>query len=274
MTELEIAGLGVWSARFSNWSDFVLGINTGEWQTDVGLQPDLIAPRERRRAPQLVKMAVEVMSQACKMASLQPDSVATVFSSAMGDMQITDYMCEGLAKTPKFISPTRFHNSVHNAAPGYWSIATGSFSPANAVSAFRYSSPMAFLEASIQVAEEKTPVVVVTQEIAAPVALADTCPSKHPFSAAFLLAPVGYSAAPVSEIQIAVSQEARDWPQLPESLCADFASNMSASLLPLLSEIASNHGDADDSMLRFPLSPFASLDISLMSPVMTGAGDA
>ena len=133
---------------------------------------------------------------------------------------------------------------------------------------------MAFLEAGIQAAEEGTPIVVVTQEIAAPVALVDTCPSKHPFSAAFLLAPAGYGGASVRNIQMTVSQETVDWPQLPESLCADFASNMSASLLPLLCEIASNHGDSDDSMLRFPLSPFASLDISLMSPVMAGAGDA
>ena len=129
------------------------------------------------------------------------------------------------------------------------------------------------IEAGIQAAEEGIPVVVVTQEIAAPVALADTCPSKHPFSAAFLLAPAGYGGASVRNIQITVSQETVDWPQMPESLSADFSSNMSASLLPLLSEIASNHGDSDDSTLRFPVSPFASLDILLMSPLTAESGD-
>jgi hypothetical protein len=62
-------------------------------------------------------MAIEVMDQACKMANISPDDVAVIFSSAMGDMQITDYMCRALAKTPKLISPTKFHNSVHEPDP-------------------------------------------------------------------------------------------------------------------------------------------------------------
>jgi len=174
MTELQLIGLGTWSSKHGNWQEFCAGVSAGEWPDEVKLQPDLIPPRERRRAPQLVKMATEVMDQACKMANLPPDDIAVVFSSTMGDMQITDYMCTALAQTPKLVSPTRFHNSVHNAAPGYWSITTGAFCPASAVSAYEYTSTMALLEACIQAVEESTPVLCVTQEVAAPLALMNT----------------------------------------------------------------------------------------------------
>jgi lambda repressor-like predicted transcriptional regulator len=145
-------------------------------------------------------MAIEVMSQACAMAGREPDTVATVFSSAMGDMQITDYMCHALAVTPREISPTRFHNSVHNAPSGYWSIATGSQAPASAVSAYRYTAPMALMEAAVQVLEEGLPVLVVTQEMAAPVPLKHTCPTDRDFAAALLLAPPDPATEPLASL--------------------------------------------------------------------------
>lgn len=259
MNRLDIVGLGAWSPTFVSWQAFCTGLQTGTWSTDAVLQPDLIPPRERRRAPQLVKMAIEVMNQACTMANIRPDDVAVIFSSAMGDMQITDYMCRALAETPKLISPTRFHNSVHNAAPGYWSITTGTFTPASAVSAYEYTPSMAFLEAAIQVVEENTPVVLVTQEIAAPLPLLDTCPSEHPFSAAFLMTPPGFSESATCSLEFSVLQEAADWPALAPMFDDDFRSNFGARLLPLLTAIASDQSAVD---LRFPISDRSCLAIS------------
>lgn len=250
MTELQLIGLGAWSSRFGDWPQFLAGTQSGTWPEEVKLQPDLIPPRERRRAPQLVKMAIEVMDQACTMASVEPDDIAVIFSSAMGDMQITDYMCTALTQTPKLISPTKFHNSVHNAAPGYWSITTGAFCPASAVSAFEYTATMAFLEACIQATEEQTPVLCVTQEVAAPLALMDTCPSEAPFSAAFLLAPAGFSEQPLARLEFAIEQGRADWPDIDERF-GDLDSNMSARLLPLLASIAT----AQAADYRFPISP-------------------
>ena len=257
MTELQLIGLGTWSPKHGNWAEFCTGVTTGDWRDDVMLQPDLIPPRERRRAPQLVKMAIEVMDQACKIADLAPDDVAIVFSSVMGDLQITDYMCTALAQTPKLVSPTKFHNSVHNAAPGYWSITTGAFCPASAVSAYEFTSTMALLEASVQAVEEQTPVLCVTQEIAAPLALMDTCPSEVPFSAAFLLAPAGYSDAPLATLRFAVEPGEAEWPALEEGF-AEFASNMSARLLPWLASLARG----DDANLSFPVNAATRIVIS------------
>jgi len=262
MTELQLLGLGIWSPSFANWQEFRAGLAGGDWPGQGKLAPERIPARERRRAPQLVRMAIEVMDQACSMASLEPDDVAVVFSSAMGDMDITDYMCRTLADDPAIVSPTRFHNSVHNAAPGYWSITTGAFSPATAVSAFEYTAPTALLEGAIQAAEESTPVLIVTQEVAAPDTLMDICPTEVPFAAALLVAPPGFSTSPVATISVAAGRERVDWPVLDERVPAQFASNMSATLLPLLTSLA--RGEAAG--MKLPLSQNLSLSVKLEGP--------
>jgi hypothetical protein len=269
MTELNIIGLGMWSTKFSNWCDFSTGVNTHNWSPESKIQPALIPLRERRRVPQFVKMAIEVMGQACEMASLNPANVATVFSSSAGDMQIKDYLCRTLSSTPRMVSPTRFHNSVHNAATGYWSIATQSHAPASAVSAFSYSAPMALLEAAIQASDAGYPVLVVTQEMAAPMALIDTCPSKQAFSAALLLAPPQYSLSArttaLATVRYQVVDKTVPWPELPEDLQEDLSGNPGASLVPLLAAMTAGNGNhrGPVARLEFPLAQHLCLDISL-----------
>ena len=70
-------------------------------------------------------MALEVSLAACRAAGCDPATLPSVFASTHGDLAITDYMCETLATDPTAVSPTKFHNSVHNAAAGYWTIGYG-----------------------------------------------------------------------------------------------------------------------------------------------------
>lgn len=263
MTSLDIIGVGTWSPYFGNWSDFCGGVKTGEWQSEVKLQPDLIPAKNRRRAPQLVKMAVEVMSQACEMAATEPQDVATVFSSVMGDMPITDYLCRALSQTPKLVSPTKFHNSVHNAAPGFWSITTGAFTAGTAVSAFEYTPSMALLEACVLAAEEQQPVLLVTQEVAATPPLMSVCPAEQPFSAALLLAPTGFSKKPLFALEFGLENESCQWPALSDDMQSLLGSNMSAKLLPMLASLAATNSDAEAATFRFPVSAKNSLSVSL-----------
>jgi hypothetical protein len=112
MLELTLAGFAVWNSPQAERP-----------------QAMLLPPNERRRAPDTVALALQVAQTACANARRDPALLPTVFASTYGDMAITDYMCGTLAKTPTMLSPTRFHNSVHNAAAGYWSIATGFLPP-------------------------------------------------------------------------------------------------------------------------------------------------
>ena len=267
MTELDVVGVGAWSHRFGNWQDLARGFSSKGWQGDVKLAPGLLPPAVRRRAPVSVKMAIEVMQQACDMASLDPRELATVYCSAMGDMQITDYICQTLAENPELLSPTQFHNSVHNAATGYWTIATAAHSPATAISAFTYSASMAFFEAAIQAAEEDLPVLLVTEEVKAPPALRFACPTNAPFAAAIILAPVSKNIPAIARLGFETRAGAVEWTShsgLPDQL----AGIPSACLLSVLAALAESQAFQEPRRVRLPLSPGTHFDISI------GAGSA
>ena len=120
-------GVALWAPRLPGWAR--ARRNPGRAAEPAPLEPaprpapELLPPTERRRAPDTVSVALEAALAACRSAHLAPASLPCVFSSMHGDLAITDYMCATMASTPALVSPTRFHNSVHNAAAGYWTIA-------------------------------------------------------------------------------------------------------------------------------------------------------
>ena len=269
MAEFDITGVGVWSAHFPNWAAFCRGLETGVWSYGAELDPDVIPTRERRRAPQSVKMAVEVMGQACRMAEMNPGDLATVFSSAMGDMQITDSMCRTLAAHPELVSPTLFHNSVHNAPLGYWSIAMGSHAPASAVAAHHFSASIAMLEAAVQCFEESTPVLLVVQEGEAPFVLRGACESGRPLAVGLLLTPAGTTGKCMARVGFTVKPNGIAWPALPAGLAESYSGNPSGKMLPLLAVLAQHASpetcSSPHGVLEFPLGQHTSLNLEIRS---------
>jgi Beta-ketoacyl synthase, N-terminal domain len=128
-------------------------------------QPSILPPNERRRAPDTVAVALQVAQAACADAGCDPAQLPMVFASTYGDLAITDYMCSTLAKAPTTLSPTRFHNSVHNAAAGYWSIATGCHQPYCALGAGRYTFANGLFAAALQACADHTDVLFVAYDI-------------------------------------------------------------------------------------------------------------
>lgn len=149
-----IEGIGYWSNGLPSWQAACVYAATGALDAAAPAKPSpqLLAPNERRRAPESVAVALEVALAACAEAGREPQSLASVFASTHGDLAITDYMCTTLAADPRAVSPTRFHNSVHNAAAGYWTIGSGCMRTTTAVSAFDASFAQGLLEALVQVA--------------------------------------------------------------------------------------------------------------------------
>lgn len=149
-----ILGIGFWAPGLPDW-ETAAGFARGAAPAgDAGARPSsqLLAPNERRRAPETVSVALEVALAACVAAGREPAALPSVFASTHGDLAITDYMCATLAEAPATISPTRFHNSVHNAAAGYWTIGAGCMQPATALSAYRATFAQGLLEALAQLA--------------------------------------------------------------------------------------------------------------------------
>ncbi len=149
-----VEGIGFWARGLPGWQAARGFVADGGLPADAPPRPSpqLLAPNERRRAPESVAVALEVAQAACLAAGRDPASLPTVFASTHGDLAITDYMCATLASEPGAISPTKFHNSVHNAAAGYWTIGNGCVQPATAISSFDASFAQGLVEALVQLA--------------------------------------------------------------------------------------------------------------------------
>ena len=151
MTSLRagIAGIGFWGNGLPSWNDALAFARNGTLPENPPTKPSpqLLAPNERRRAPESVAVALEVALAACVASGRDPATLPSVFASTHGDLAITDYVAATLASEPRALSPTKFHNSVHNAAAGYWTIGNGCTAPTTAVSAFDASFAQGLLEA-------------------------------------------------------------------------------------------------------------------------------
>jgi hypothetical protein len=124
----------------------------------------LLPPAERRRASRLVKAALGVGLEAVSHAGADAATLATVFASSSGDGHNCHALCETLASDDRQVSPTRFHNSVHNAAAGYWGIATGAMAPSQVLCAFDAGFAAGVLEAMAQVATSAMPILLISYD--------------------------------------------------------------------------------------------------------------
>ena len=191
---VEVTGIGFWSPRLPSWElacDVLAGRATALDQPQARAAPALLAPTERRRAPDTVGIALEVASRACAMAGVEAAVIPSVFASTHGDLAISDYMCSTLATTPTLCSPTKFHNSVHNAASGYWTMGTQCVAPSTALTAWTHTFANGLLEALVQVLADRTPVLYVAYDIASSGPLSAVTHSEGLLAMAVVLTPPG-----------------------------------------------------------------------------------
>jgi len=234
-----VEGVAFWATRLPDW-DIARGVIRGEpAPASAAPRPaaTLLAPTERRRAPDTVALALEVGSRACQAAGRSPADLASVFASTHGDLAITDYMCATLAETPTLLSPTKFHNSVHNAAAGYWSIGTGSYAPYTAISASHYTFGVGLLEAATQVSCNEAPVLYVAYDVEARGPFATVAPSRGLFGVALVLAPVRDRGQVELALNVSATDAVRVTP--PRSPAAELvADNALAPCLPFFEALA------------------------------------
>lgn len=137
--------------------------------TSLGITADLPDPARlpsaiRRRTSQATRLALSAGLLACERAGVDPSRLPAVFASVGGEMQVTDQLCLELAKPDGVISPTQFHNSVHNTAAGYWSIATGCRLATTSLGAAEASVAIAWLEAWCRLFTETEALLLVCYE--------------------------------------------------------------------------------------------------------------
>lgn len=201
MTQLSAAvrGIGLLGPGIDDWltgASILAGGAPYVPRATVLPAPAALPPAERRRTGGVVRLTLAVGFEAVSRAQISPAELPTVFSSSGGDGNNCHEICQTLASGDRLLSPTRFHNSVHNAASGYWSIAARSTASSSVLCAFDASFGAGLLEALTQVVVEGTPVLLVAYDIGYPEPLRTVRPIPDAFGVAMVLAPLAQSAPP------------------------------------------------------------------------------
>jgi beta-ketoacyl synthase-like protein len=236
---LYVQSVGLLGPGLPDWRtgrDILRGARPYEIGASPQPNPDMLSPNERRRGAKSVRWAVAVAQEAVAASGLKAADIATVFTSSGGDGETMHCICEALAAPGREVSPTRFHNSVHNAAAGYWSIAAGSRRPSVSLCGYNASFAIGLLEAAVQASVERTAVLLVAYDLPYPQPLHSVRAIDEPLAVAVLLAPEP-GASELARWRIALAPAAAST-SLPASLVGICASNPVAQCLPLLVALA------------------------------------
>ena len=240
---LRVLGIGAWASGMPDWSS-LRAVARGEAEPSPDSPrkpaPELLAPNERRRAPDTVLLALEAGLAACRAAGADPATLSSIFASMHGDLSITDAMCRTLAESPTEISPTRFHNSVHNAAAGYWTIGCGCRAGSTAISAYRATMAQGLIEAAMQLAAGEDAVLLVAYDGTSIGPLSAVSPSVGLLGIALVLARAD-AAHPALRLALTKSMP----PPTITALQPYLGDNALAPALPLIELLAREHGGCE-----------------------------
>jgi hypothetical protein len=239
MIDIYLAGIGLCAPGMLDWAS---GSAVLRGETPVGNEypkpaATLLPPAERRRSSQATRYALQAGQEAITHAGIPATHAAVVFASSDGDGENLHHILESLAQPEHEVSPTRFHNSVHNAAAGYWNIATGARTPANSIAAFDDSFAAGLLEAAIQASTENIPVLLAAFDLPLPSPLHEVRPTAAPFAVALLLTTQPANA--LARLRISLEPMTEDGTKMhhPE-LESLRVGNPAARALPLLQAVA------------------------------------
>lgn len=187
-----VEGIGLRGPGLDGWqgSRAVLAGESAHVYAPTNLNTgDMLPPAERRRAGIPIKLAVAVGQEAFTHAARDASATATVFTSSGGDNDNVHALCEILVTAPHEVSPTRFHNSVHNASAGYWGIASKSREPSTSLCGYDASFAIGLLDAAVQVVTDGVPVALLAYDYAYPEPLNSVRHIEANFGMALVLTP-------------------------------------------------------------------------------------
>lgn len=199
-------------------------------------QPNFLPPNERRRATPAVRLAFRVSEEAVAGSSLPAQDLAAVFATSEADTSILHRICSALAEDSRAVSPTDFHNSVHNAAAGYWSIAATAKLPSVTLAAHDATFMAGLIEACGLIHGDSYSVLLAVYDLRPPAPLFDGRPLLSHAGVAFVLT-AERSQRSLAQIDIA-STSAGETAMGDASLEALRSGNPACRALPLLRLLA------------------------------------
>jgi len=196
--EIHVDGVGLFGPGLAGWA------HASEVLRDkaaLRLAPtqlpaaEALPAAERRRVGLSVKLALAVGFEAVHNAGADPAHLATTFSSSASDCDNCHGILQTLASDDRAVSPTRFHNSVHNAPAGYWSIATACMEPSTSLCAYDATFAAGLLEAATLARASGRPCLLLAFDTAYPEPLHTLRPIPYALGVALVLNPVKTAAA-------------------------------------------------------------------------------
>ncbi|MGQ0522899.1 MAG: beta-ketoacyl synthase chain length factor [Betaproteobacteria bacterium] len=201
---------------------------------------DVLPPAERRRVGIPVKLALAAGCEALLNAARDAASTASVFTSSQGDGENLHRICVALASPEREVSPTRFHNCVHNAPAGYWSIAMRCRETSTSLCGHDASFAAGLLDASVQVAVDGKAVVLIAYDQAYPEPLHAVRPISASFGMALVMVPQATSEA-FAVLDIRFASRGEDETRMSDSGLETLRGGVPAArCLPLLGALARN----------------------------------
>jgi 3-oxoacyl-(acyl-carrier-protein) synthase len=225
----------------------------GRWTPSPGADepPCAIADgRAKRGTSRITRMLGEVVEQAVREAGADVASVATVYASAWGEIDIMVGLLAQIHDGDVGLSPLRFKHSVHNAASGLVSIAASNRAFSTAIAAGERTVEQGVVEAWALLAAGTPEVVLAAGDDRLPAPL-DRFGAYEGFAGAVCLT------------RDPGTRRVRAWLERPRPLDSSastdlpepFATNPSAWLAPLLDAIAA--GQAREVVLSAAARPLA-----------------
>jgi Beta-ketoacyl synthase, N-terminal domain len=239
-----IQSIGLFGTGFENWAaaeKILSGEQPYVAAVAVPPSPEWLPPAERRRTSDIIRLAMVAGKEALANAQSSPSDSATVFSSSGGSGEVIHQICESLASDDRDVSPTRFHNSVHNAPAGYWGIAAKNEWPSTSLCGHDESFAVGLIEAIAQAKSQSHSVLLLVHDLPYPEPLNGVRPVQGLFSLALLLTATRdekslYSLTlDISQVQ---PNQALETTLANESLERFRLGNPAARALPLLVAIA------------------------------------
>lgn len=237
--EIWLQAVEVVAPGLPNW-DAARPVLRGEQpyvETDLPpYQPQLLPPNERRRATPAVRQAFRAAENACATSGRAPGAYAAVFATSDADMSIIHRIGLALARPDRIVSPIDFHNSVHNAAAGYWSIAVDGRLPSTTVCAHDASFGAGLLEAATMAVIDGLDTLLVAYDVPVPDLLRPKRDIRNAVSVALILCP---RRPTVAIARLRLQRSCDPLTQLDEPALETLRlSNPAARSLPLLRQLA------------------------------------
>jgi hypothetical protein len=235
-----LCGVGMWTPAYADFDAWVAaGLPDDLHITNASSAPPpalLLHPRLRRRTSTLTRAAVTALEAALASSGVSIDQVRFVLVSSFGEIETTVELLAQLGEPEGPVSPTKFHNSVHNTATGYMSIASGNHRESTALAGGPHNLEIGLLEALAGLAETGEDVVLLFAEelLPRPFERSDADPT---FAVALHLRALTAPACEAAGLELRVTSRTRG-PQSPGAVAAPSLPTMVAPIVELLRAVA------------------------------------